>query len=176
MNLRFPSSLVPRLTAGGLVVLVVILAFAFVAGVLIPGLELAGELADSTVALKFVGQQQRNPALIHASLDSMHDRLTNRGYIQESLDQLRDAAGKLDAGLHEMNAPRAANWFALSGDTSAKGEPISGKHAVPLRDSWSTLQEALQPLLKFTGVPYQDNESTGTVLNEGGKQLERDVT
>jgi two-component system chemotaxis sensor kinase CheA len=175
MNLRFASSLVPRLTAGGLVVLVVILAFAFVAGVLIPGLELAGELADSTVALKFVGQQQRNPALIHASLDSMHDRLTNRGYIQESLDQLRDAAGKLDAGLHEMNAPRAANWFALSGDTSAKGEPIAGKHAAALRELWSKEQESLDPILKFKGVPYQDNESTGTALNESGKQLERDV-
>jgi two-component system chemotaxis sensor kinase CheA len=139
-------------------------------------LELASELADTSIALKFAGQQQRNPALIRASLESMHDRLTNRGYIQESLDQLRDSSAKLDAGLREMNAPRAASWFALSGDTGAKGEPISGKHAVPLRDSWSTLQEALQPLLKFTGVPYQDNESTGTVLNEGGKQLERDVT
>jgi two-component system, chemotaxis family, sensor kinase CheA len=175
MNSRFASSLVPRLTAGGLVVLVVILAFAFVAGVLIPGLELAGELADSTVALKFVGQQQRNPALIHASLDSMHDRLTNRGYIQESLDQLREAAGKLDAGLHEMNAPRPANWFALSGDTSAKGEPIAGKHAAALRELWSKEQESLDPILKFKGVPYQDNESTGTALNESGKQLERDV-
>jgi two-component system chemotaxis sensor kinase CheA len=175
MKSRFASSLVPRLTAGGLVVLVVILAFAFVAGVLIPGLELAGELADSTVALKFVGQQQRNPALIHASLDSMHDRLTNHGYIQESLDQLRDAAGKLDAGLHEMNAPRAANWFALSGDTSAKGEPIAGKHAAALRELWSKEQESLDPILKFKGVPYQDNESTGTALNESGKQLERDV-
>src|ERR1700722_8196751 len=173
MNLRFPGSLVPRLTAGGLVVLVVILAFAFVAGVLIPGLELAGELADSTVALKFVGQQQRNPALIHASLDSMHDRLTNRGYIQESLDQLRDAGGKLDAGLHEMNAPRAANWFALSGDTSAKGEPIAGKHAAALRELWSKEQESLDPILKFKGVPYQDNQSTGTALNESGKQLGR---
>src|ERR1700719_1550746 len=175
MKFRFASTLVPRLTAGGLVVLVVILAFAFVAGVLIPGLELAGELADSTVALKFVGQQQRNPALIHASLDSMHDRLTNHGYIQESLDQLRDAGGKLDAGLHEMNAPRAANWFALSGDTSAKGEPIAGKHAAALRELWSKEQESLDPILRFKGVPYQDNESTGTALNESGKQLERDV-
>ncbi len=156
-------------------VLVVILAFAFVAGVLIPGLELAGELADSTVALKFVGQQQRNPALIHASLDSMHDRLSSRGYIQESLDQLREAAGKLDAGLHEMNAPRAANWFAMSGDTSAKGEPIAGKHAAALRELWSKEQESLDPILKFKGVPYQDNESTGSALNESGKQLDRDV-
>lgn len=175
MNPRIAKAL-PRLSPSGLMVLVIILAFSFVAVVLVPGLELASELADTSIALKFAGQQQRNPALIRASLESMHDRLTNRGYIQESLDQLRDASAKLDAGLHEMNAPRPASWFALSGDTGAKGEPISGKHATPLRDSWSTLQEALQPLLKFTGVPYQDNESTGTVLTEGGKQLERDVT
>jgi len=176
MNLRFASALVPRLSAGGLVVLVVILAISFVAIVLIPGLELASELADSTVTLKFVGAQQRNPALIHASLDSMHDRLTTHGYIQESLDQLRDAATKLDAGLHDMNAPRHASWFALSGDTSAKGEPIAGKHAAALRDLWAKEQESLEPILKFKGVPYQDNESTGTVLNDSGKQLERDVS
>ncbi|HSZ07432.1 MAG TPA: ATP-binding protein [Steroidobacteraceae bacterium] len=175
MNRRLASSLVPHLTGGGLVVLVVILAFAFVAVVLIPGVELASELADTTVALKFVGQQQRNPALIHASLDSMHDHLTTRGYIQESLDQLREAATKLDAGLHEMNAPRSASWFALSGDTSAKGEPIAGKHAAALRELWSKEQESLEPILKFQGVPYQDNESTGTALNENGKQMERDV-
>jgi HPt (histidine-containing phosphotransfer) domain-containing protein/PAS domain-containing protein len=157
-------------------VLVIVLAVSFVAVVLIPGLELASELADSSVALKFAGQQQRNPALIRASLESMHDRLTNRGYIQESLDQLRDATAKLDAGLRAMNAPRAASWFALSGDTGAKGEPISGKRAAALTELWSVQQQTLQPLLKFQGVPYQDNETTGTVLNESGKQLERDVT
>ena len=176
MNPRIAKTLLPRFSSSGLMVLVIILAFSFVAIVLIPGLELASELADTSIALKFAGQQQRNPALIRASLESMHDRLTNRGYIQESLDQLRDASAKLDAGLKEMNAPRAASWFALSGDTGAKGEPISGKHAAPLHDLWSTQLEALQPLLKFTGVPYQDNETTGTVLTEGGKQLERDVT
>jgi two-component system chemotaxis sensor kinase CheA len=176
MNPRIAKALLPRLSPGGLMVLVIVLAFSFVAIVLIPGLELASELADTSIALKFAGQQQRNPALIRASLESMHDRLSNRGYIQESLDLLRDASAKLDAGLREMNAPRPASWFALSGDTSAKGEPISGKHAAALRDLWGTQQEALQPLLKFTGVPYQDNETTGTVLNDGGRQLERDVT
>jgi two-component system, chemotaxis family, sensor kinase CheA len=176
MNSRIAKALVPRLSANGLMVLVIVLAFSFVAIVLIPGLELASELADTSIALKFAGQQQRNPALIRASLESMHDRLTNRGYIQESLDQLRDATAKLDAGLHEMNAARPASWFALSGDTSAKGEPISGKHAAALRDLWAAQLESLQPLLKFSGVPYQDNETTGTVLNDSGKQLERDVT
>src|SRR5580692_749402 len=176
MNSRIAKTLLPRFSSSGLMVLVIILAFSFVAVVLIPGLELASELADTSIALKFAGQQQRNPALIRASLESMHDRLTNRGYIQESLDQLRDASSKLDAGLRAMNAPRRASWFALSGDTGAKGEPISGKHAPTLRDLWAAQLEALQPLLKFTGVPYQDNETTGTVLNESGKQLERDVT
>lgn len=176
MNPRIAKALLPRLSPSGLMVLVIVLAFSFVAIVLIPGLELASELADTSIALKFAGQQQRNPALIRASLESMHDRLSNRGYIQESLDQLREASAKLDAGLREMNAARPASWFALSGDTGAKGEPIAGKHAAALRDLWSTQQDALQPLLKFTGVPYQDNETTGTVLNESGRQLERDVT
>jgi two-component system, chemotaxis family, sensor kinase CheA len=174
MKPRLAGNFITRFSAGSLVVLVVILAISFVAVVLVPGLELASELADSTVALKFVGQQQRDPALIHASLDAMHDRLTNRAYIQESLDQLRDSAAKLDAGLREINAPRPAGWFAMAG-SGAKGEPLAGKHAAALRDLWSKEQELLDPILKFKGVPYQDTESTGTVLNESGKILERDV-
>jgi two-component system chemotaxis sensor kinase CheA len=173
MNSRVARTFVPRLSSNGLMVLVIVLAFSFVAVVLIPGLELASGLADTSVALKFAGQQQRNPAVIRASLESMHDRLTNRGYIQESLDQLRDASSKLDAGLRVMNAPRASGWLAFIGD---KGEPISGKHANALKELWAAQLEALQPMLKFTGVPYQDNETTGTVLNDAGRQLDRDVT
>ncbi len=42
---------------------------------------------------------------------------------------------------------------------------------------WATEQEvAATRCSNSHGVPYQDNESTGTVLNESGKQLERDVT
>jgi two-component system chemotaxis sensor kinase CheA len=176
MKFSFARSLLPRSSGGGLVVLVVILALAFVGIVLIPGLQLASELAGSTVALKFVGQQQRNPAIIHASLDSMHDRLANRGYIQESLDQLRDATTKLDAGLREMNAQRPTSWLSMGGMVGSSGEPIAGKHAGVLRDLWSKELEALDPITKFKGVPYQDNEATGTVLNDAGRQLDRDVS
>jgi two-component system, chemotaxis family, sensor kinase CheA len=165
----------PRLSSGGLAVLAIILGFSFLAVVLVPGLELASELADSTLALKFVGQQQRNPTVIRASLDAMHERLATKGYIQESLDQLRDANNKLDAALKEMNAPRPASWFALSGDTGAKGAPMAGSHAAALADLWSKQKEAMAPVLDFKGLPYQDSESTGTVLTESGKSLERDV-
>jgi two-component system chemotaxis sensor kinase CheA len=162
-------------SSSGLAVLAIVLGFSFLAVVLVPGLELASELADSTVALKFVGQQQRNPTVIRASLDAIHERLNSRGYIQESLDQLRDANNKLEASIKELNASRQASWFALTGDTSAKGEPIAGKHAAALKDLWSKQSEALAPVLEFKGVPYQDNESTGTVLNDSGKALERDL-
>ena len=175
--MRFPAVKfrLPQLTAGGIVVLVVVLGFSFLATVLIPGLELAGELVDSSAALKFVSQQQRYPASIHAALDSLHDRLMARAYIQESMDQLRDSAKKLDVALPAMNAPRPANWLAYTGDTGAVAEPIAGRHAASLKKLWAQEQEALKPLLSYGGVPYLDSESTGTELNESGQELERDL-
>jgi two-component system, chemotaxis family, sensor kinase CheA len=168
----------PRLSAGGLVALVIALGFGFLAVVLVPGLKLASELAESTRSLKFVGQQQRYPTVVRASLDSIRDRLGNRVYLQDSLDQLRDAAGKLDNAMRELNAARRARWFGANdadGASIGTNEPIAGKHAATLKDLWSKEQEALNPLLAFQGVPYQDNETTGTALTEKGKDLERDV-
>ena len=60
MKARLTGKLLSRFSGSGLLVLVIVLGFGFVAAVLIPGLQLASELAESTVALKFVGQQQRN--------------------------------------------------------------------------------------------------------------------
>jgi two-component system chemotaxis sensor kinase CheA len=176
MSSRAAKFRFPQLTQGGLVVLVVILGFSFLATVLIPGLELSGELVDSSAALKFVSQQQRYPTIIHAALDSLHDRLIARAYLQESTDQLRDSVKKLDAALPVMSAPRPANWLAYTGDTGAVAESIAGRHAAELEKLWAREREALKPLLSYGGVPYLDSESTGTALNEGGQQLERDLT
>ena len=106
MNSRLARALSPLLTPAGSLVLVVILGLSFVAVVLVPGLELASEVADSSTALKLLGEQQRHPTLIRAALDSIHDRLGSRGYVQESLDQLRASSAKLDAALHEMTVER----------------------------------------------------------------------
>jgi two-component system, chemotaxis family, sensor kinase CheA len=171
-----PKSLIPRIGPGGLVVLVIVLAFGFLVTVLVPGLELAGELVDSAAALKLVGEQQSNPTIIRAALESLRERLNSRAYIQESQDQLRDAAHKLDAALPVMNAPRPANWFALTGDTGATAESISGKHAAQLNKMWETERAALSPVLEYSGVPYDDSESAGTSLNQSGRQLEQYVT
>ena len=175
MNFRFAKALSLLQTPAGQLVLVVILGLSFVAVVLVPGLELAGEVAQSSTALKLLGEQQRHPTLIRASLESVHDRLGERGYIQESLDELRDSSSKLDKALHEMTVERPGSWFALLADTSATGVPIAGKHAARLLDAWARELVVLNPVLAYHGVPYQDNESTGTNLNESGRDLDRDV-
>jgi HPt (histidine-containing phosphotransfer) domain-containing protein len=175
MNSRLVRALNPLATPAALLVLVIVLGFSFLAVVLVPGLELASEVAESSTALKLLGEQQRHPTLIRAALESVHERLTDRGYVQESLDQLRVSSGKLDAALHEMTLPRPVSWFALTADTGATGTPMAGKHAAALLDSWARELVVLKPVLAFQGVPYQDNESTGTVLNDSGRELERDV-
>src|ERR1700692_5137846 len=129
MNSRLSKILGPLLSPGGLLVLVVILGFGFLAIVLVPGLELAGEVAESSTALKLLGEQQRHPTLIRASLEAVHDRLGTHGYVQESLDDLRASSAKLDAALHQMPVPRPVSWFGLRADTGAIGAPIAGQHA-----------------------------------------------
>ena len=175
MNSPLVRALSRLATPGALLVLVVTLGIGFLAVVLVPGLELASEVAESSTALKLLGDEQRHPALIRAALESVHDRLGDRGYVQESLDQLRASSGKLDAALREMTVPRPVSWFALSADTGATGASMAGKHAAPLLDNWARELVVLKPVLAFQGVPYQDNESTGTVLNDSGRELERDV-
>jgi two-component system, chemotaxis family, sensor kinase CheA len=175
MNSRLARVFRPLQTPAGLIALVVILGLSFVAIVLVPGLELASEVAQSSTALKLLGEQQRHPTVIRASLESVHDRLGARGYIQESLDQLRASSTKLDAALHEMTVERPGSWFALTTGASSSGVPMAGQHAAQLLDAWARELVVLNPVLSYHGVPYQDNEATGTNLNDSGRDLERDV-
>jgi two-component system, chemotaxis family, sensor kinase CheA len=176
MKARLLKVLSALATPIALLVIVIILGFSFLSIVLIPGLELASEVADSSTALKLLGEQQRHPTLIRASLESARERLGEHGYVQESLDQLRTSSSKLDAAIHEMTLNRPVSWVSLLADTGAVGAPIAGKHVALLLDSWAREMEVLNPVLAYNGVPYQDNESTGTNLNGSGRQLESDLT
>ena len=95
MKSRLHKVLSALATPIALLVLVIVLGFSFLSIVLVPGLELASEVADSSTALKLLGEQQRHPTLIRASLESMRERLGDRGYIQESLDQLRTSSSRV---------------------------------------------------------------------------------
>ena len=157
MNLRLPRPLAQKLSPERLVVLVVILGLSFGAVVLVPGLKLASELVDTSAALKWVGEQQRYPTIIRSSLETMRDRLTDRGYIQESLDELKEATRKFDEAVTSIAAQRA------------------GAHFQPLTQSWAKEKAALDPVIAFNGLPYADSESAGSVLNVQGRELERNL-
>jgi HPt (histidine-containing phosphotransfer) domain-containing protein/PAS domain-containing protein len=158
MNLRLPGPLAQILSPERLVVLVVILGLSFGAVVLVPGLKLASELVDTSAALKWVGEQQRYPTIIRSSLETMRDRLTDRGYIQESLDQLKESTRKFDEAVTSIGTQRA------------------GRHFQPLAQSWAKEKAALDPVIAFSGLPYADSESAGSVLNVQGRELERNLT
>jgi two-component system, chemotaxis family, sensor kinase CheA len=175
MSSNIPRSFASKLSPDRQIVLVIILGLLFVAAVLVPGLKLAGDLVNSSAALKWVADQQRYPTIIRASLETMRDRLTNRGYLQESVEQLSDASKKMNEAVSIMTAPRGRGFFSFA-VSGAIGNSIAGNRAEALRDAWSKESQVLAPVLSFTGVPYADSESEGTVLNAPGRQLDHDVT
>jgi two-component system, chemotaxis family, sensor kinase CheA len=173
MNSRV--SFLSKLSPDRLMVLVVLLGVSFVAIVLLPGLKLAGDLVNSSAALKWVADQERYPTIIRASLETMRDRLTNRGYLQESVEQLTDATKRFGDAVQIMTTPRPGGWLGV-GSPFSVGDSIAGGQAGALRDAWEKELGAVQPVLAFNGVPYADSESEGTVLNATGRQLEHDLT
>jgi len=141
------------------------------AAVLLPGFELATELSNSTAALKFIGEQQRNVDLLRTSMDSVRDRLESLGYIQPPVNDLRSAVTKLDAAVQAMGTARPASLFANSSGNAALDAPPIASHAAALAAIWTKQRHVLEPVLDFQGIPYRDSESTGTELNENGKKL-----
>ena len=176
MNLRLPTPLIQKLSPERLVVLVIALGLSFVAVVLLPGLKLASELVDTSAALKWVGEQQRYPTVIRASLETMRDRLTDRGYIQESLDQLKDSSHKLDEAVTSMTAPRRRRLVRAIGLLGGGGQSTAGRHGHPWRRRGPRRRRSLDPVIAFDGLPYADSESAGSVLNAQGRELERNLT
>lgn len=176
MNLRLPTPLAQRLSPERLAALVAVLGLSFGAVVLIPGVKLASELVDTSAALKWVGEQQRYPTLIRASLETMRDRLTDRGYIQESLDQLKDSTQKLDEAATSMTSRRTGGWLSVGGYLGSGGNSTAGRHGSALAQAWAKEKAALDPVMAFAGVPYTDSESAGSTLNAQGRELERNLT
>lgn len=168
---RWTGNLTPRT----LVASVAVLGLAFTAAVLIPGFELATELANTTAALKFVGDQQRYPEVIRNSLETVRDRLSSRGYVESSLAELREAVRKLDAALDLMAHAHEGGWLDTSSDTAALARASTARHVAALAESWREERVTLEPVLVFTGLPYKDDEIAGTALNESGRGLQRDA-
>jgi HPt (histidine-containing phosphotransfer) domain-containing protein/PAS domain-containing protein len=165
------SKLGGRLSSRAWAILFIVGAAILGAAVLLPGFELATELSNSTAALKFVGEQQRNVDLLRTSMDSVRDRLESLGYIQPSVNDLRSAVTKLDAAVQAMGTAKPASLFAPSSGNAALDAPPIASHAAALAGIWTKQRHVLEPVLDFQGIPYRDSESTGTELNDNGKKL-----
>jgi HPt (histidine-containing phosphotransfer) domain-containing protein/PAS domain-containing protein len=159
------------LSARGWAIVIVALGAILGVAVLVPGFELATQLADRTAALKFVGEQQRNADLLRVSLDSLRDRLVSRGYIQPPLNGARDAVNEIDAAVRKLADAKSTPSLTASSGTQPFAVPIVQRHAAAIRAIWSRQRELLEPVLDFQGIPYRDSESTGTELNENGHAL-----
>ena len=105
----------------------------------------------------------------------MRDRLTNRGYLQESVDQLNDATKKFGEAVQLMTTPRPGGWLGV-GMPGSVGDSIAGNRPRRCAMPGGRSSARVQPVLAFNGVPYADSESEGTVLNATGRQLEHDLT
>jgi len=161
-----------RLSTRSWSILLIAVGAALAGAVLIPGFELATELGDTTSALKFVAEQQRNADLLRVSLDSVHDRLASRGYIQPPINRLKDGAKRFDAAMQSLAEARPATLLSsLSQDRTSIAVPTMLQHADAIQDIWTRERHVLEPILSFDGIPYRDSEATGTELNDKGRKL-----
>ena len=161
-----------RLSTRSWAILLIVFGAALAGAVLIPGFELATELGDSTSALKFVAEQQRNADFLRVSLDSVHDRLASHGYIQPPINRLKDATKRFDAAMQALAQARPATLLSsLSKDAASIAVPTMLQHADAIQDIWTRERHVLEPILSFEGIPYRDSETTGTELNDKGRKL-----
>jgi len=172
MKPRDSKPVTQRLSTRSWSILLIAVGAALAGAVLIPGFELATELGDTTSALKFVAEQQRNADLLRVSLDSVHDRLASRGYIQPPINRLKDGAKRFDAAMQSLAEARPATLLSsLSQDRTSIAVPTMLQHADAIQDIWTRERHVLEPILSFDGIPYRDSEATGTELNDKGRKL-----
>ena len=68
-----------------------ILALAFLVGVLAPAWYFAGRLVENNTAVRAIGELQQQPSRMQAALNSIQDRLRARGFVRDSIEQLKRA-------------------------------------------------------------------------------------
>jgi sensor histidine kinase regulating citrate/malate metabolism len=150
-----------------------ILALAFLVGVLAPAWYFAGRLVENNTAVRAIGELQQQPSRMQAALNSIQDRLRARGFVRDSIEQLKRATAQFDGETRKLQ----------SGDESA---PIGGfgfgsdddvqKSIKEMTAAWKKYKPALDPVANFTAIPYSDSEREGTQLNMDGRELQRQVT
>jgi two-component system chemotaxis sensor kinase CheA len=147
-----------------------ILALAFLVGVLAPAWYFAGRLVDNNTAVRAIGELQQQPSRMQAALNSIQDRLRARGFVRDSIEQLKRATEQFDASTANLKAGGGVSigGFGSGDDVQATIDEMTA--------AWKKYQPALSPVANFTAIPYSDSEREGTQLNMDGRELQKAVT
>src|SRR6186713_432731 len=148
-----------------------ILALAFLVGVLAPAWYFAGRLVDNNTAVRAIGELQQQPSRMQAALNSIQDRLRARGFVRDSIEQLKRATTQFDSATATLEAGGSSSTFGGLGNDDDVHNTI-----VEMTAAWKKYQPALAPVANFTSIPYSDSEREGTQLNVDGRDLQQKVT
>ncbi|MEJ0085406.1 MAG: ATP-binding protein [Pseudomonadota bacterium] len=148
-----------------------ILALAFLVGVLAPAWYFAGRLVDNNTAVRAIGELQQQPSRMQAALSSIQDRLRARGFVRDSIEQLKRATSQFESATATLEAGGGSSTFGGLGNDDDVHNTI-----VEMTQAWKKYQPALAPVANFTSIPYSDSEREGTQLNVDGRDLQQKVT
>src|SRR5215510_66029 len=147
-----------------------VLALAFLVGVLAPAWYFAGRLVENNTAVRAIGELQQQPSRMQAALNSIQDRLRARGFVRDSIEQLKRATVSFDASTTTLKAGGGVSigGFGSGDDVQATIDEMNA--------AWKKYKPSLDPVGNFTAIPYSDSEREGTQLNMDGRELQKNVT
>jgi len=147
-----------------------ILALAFLVGVLAPAWYFAGRLVENNTNVRAIGELQQQPSRMQAALNSIQDRLRARGFVRDSIEQLKRATQQFETSTASLKAGGSVSigGFGSGDDVQATIDEMTA--------AWKKYKPALDPVANFTAIPYSDSEREGTQLNMDGRELQKAVT
>ncbi|MEO8018328.1 MAG: ATP-binding protein [Pseudomonadota bacterium] len=147
-----------------------ILALAFLVGVLAPAWYFAGRLVENNTAVRAIGELQQQPSRMQAALNSIQDRLRARGFVRDSIEQLKRATSQFETSTANLKGGGGVSVGGFGSDDDVQAT------ITEMTQAWKKYQPALAPVANFTSIPYSDSEREGTQLNMDGRELQKAVT
>jgi two-component system, chemotaxis family, sensor kinase CheA len=147
-----------------------ILALAFLVGVLAPAWYFAGRLVENNTAVRAIGELQQQPSRMQVALNSIQDRLRARGFVRDSIEQLKTATSTFEKSTANLKAGSGPSIGGIGGDDDVQ------KTITEMTAAWKKYQPSLDPVANFSAIPYSDSEREGTQLNVDGRDLQQKVT
>jgi two-component system chemotaxis sensor kinase CheA len=131
--------------------------------------------ASDALAIKQVAQQQAQPSVMNASAKVLAARLEKFEDVTPALEELRRAARGFDETMTAMAGGRSIK--------NAEGQTVRLSTATPTGEAalsqivkqWTDYKTRLDPVLRWSGTPYEQNAEGQKVLNRRGETFNNQV-